>query len=411
MSVSSGDTAWILISSALVMLMTPGVALFYGGMVRRKNILSTLMMSFAALGLVGLLWILYGYSLGFGSDVGGLIGRLDFIGLWGVGQEPSPIYASTVPHLAFMAFQGMFAIITVALITGAVVERIKFSSLLIFSALWLTFVYSPVAHWVWGDGGWLVNLGTLDFAGGTVVHITAGVSAMALAVLLGPRKGFREGEPMEPNNIPMVMIGAGLLWFGWFGFNAGSALTSGGLAASAFVATNTSAAAAAFTWMILSWVYRRPTLLGTATGAVAGLVAITPAAGFVSPIMGIPIGIGAAVICYYCMLFRMNRRIDESLDVWAVHGMGGTWGALATGIFASAAVNSAGADGLLLGNWLQLGKQFLGVAAVWTFAFVVTMILGKLIDITIGLRVSGTEETVGLDISQHGERAYGGLLR
>ena len=310
-----------------------------------------------------------------------------------------------------MVFQGMFAIITVALITGAVVERIKFSSLLIFSALWLTFVYSPVAHWVWGDGGWLVNLGALDFAGGTVVHITAGVSALALAVLLGPRKGFRDGEPMEPNNIPMVMIGAGLLWFGWFGFNAGSALTSGGLAASAFVATNTSAAAAAFTWMILSWIYRRPTLLGTATGAVAGLVAITPAAGFVSPIMGIPIGIGAAVICYYCMLFRMNRRIDESLDVWAVHGMGGTWGALATGIFASAAVNSAGADGLLLGNWLQLGRQFIGVAAVWVFAFVATMILGKLIDITIGLRVSGTEETVGLDISQHGERAYGGVLR
>ena len=411
MSVSSGDTAWILISSALVMLMTPGVALFYGGMVRRKNILSTLMMSFAALGLVGLLWILYGYSLGFGSDVGGLIGRLDFIGLRQVGQEPSPVYASTVPHLAFMVFQGMFAIITVALITGAVVERIKFSSLLIFSALWLTFVYSPVAHWIWGDGGWLVNLGALDFAGGTVVHITAGVSALALAVLLGPRKGFRDGEPMEPNNIPMVMIGAGLLWFGWFGFNAGSALTSGGLAASAFVATNTSAAAAAFTWMILSWIYRRPTLLGTATGAVAGLVAITPAAGFVSPIMGIPIGIGAAVICYYCMLFRMNRRIDESLDVWAVHGMGGTWGALATGIFASAAVNSAGADGLLLGNWLQLGRQFIGVAAVWVFAFVATMILGKLIDITIGLRVSGTEETVGLDISQHGERAYGGVLR
>ncbi len=411
MSISSGDTAWILVSSALVMLMTPGVALFYGGMVRRKNVLSTLMMSFAALGLVGLLWILYSYSLSFGPDIGGLIGRLDFIGLHGVGQEPSPIYASSVPHLAFMVFQAMFATITVALITGAVVERIKFSSLLIFSALWLTIVYCPVAHWVWGNGGWLAKLGALDFAGGTVVHICAGVSALALALILGPRKGFREGEPMEPNNIPMVMIGAGLLWFGWFGFNAGSALTSGGLAASAFVATNTSAAAAAFTWMILSWIYRRPTLLGTTTGAVAGLVAITPAAGFVSPIMGVPIGIGAAVICYYCMLFRMRWHIDESLDVWAVHGMGGTWGALATGIFASVAVNSAGADGLLLGNWLQLGKQFVGVATIWAFAFIATLILGKLIDITIGLRVGGMEETVGLDISQHGERAYGGALR
>lgn len=411
MSISSGDTAWILISSALVMLMTPGVALFYGGMVRRKNVISTIMMSFVALGLVGLLWVLYGYSLGFGPDVGGIVGRLDFIGLRQVGQEPSAIYASTVPHLAFMIFQVMFAIITVALITGAVVERMKFSALLVFSALWLTVVYCPVAHWVWGDGGWLANLGVLDFAGGTVVHINAGVSALALAMLLGPRKGFRNGEPMESNNIPMVVIGAGLLWFGWFGFNAGSALTSGGLAASAFVATNTSAATAAFTWMLLSWIYRRPTLLGTATGAVAGLVAITPAAGFVSPIMGIPIGIGAAVVCYYGMLFRTKWGIDESLDVWAVHGMGGTWGALATGIFASTTINSAGADGLLLGNVLQLVKQFIGVAAVWVFAFAATWVLGKLVDVTIGLRVGGTEETVGLDISQHGERAYGGVLR
>jgi len=411
MPVNPGDTAWILISSALVMLMTPGVALFYGGMVRRKNVLSTMMMSFAALGLVGLLWVLYGYSLSFGTDIGGIIGRLDYLGLRQVGQEPSPIYASTVPHLAFMIFQAMFAIITVALITGAVVERIRFGALLLFSALWLTLVYCPVAHWVWGDGGWLAKLGALDFAGGTVVHICAGISALALALVLGPRRGFCHGEPMEPNNVPMVMLGAGLLWFGWFGFNAGSALTSNGLAASAFVATNTSAAAAAFTWMVLSWMYRRPTLLGTATGAVAGLVAITPAAGFVSPLMGIPIGMGAAIICYYCMLLRMKLRIDESLDVWAVHGMGGAWGALATGIFASAAVNAAGADGLLMGNVLQLGKQAIGVMAVGAFAFAATWVLGKLVDVTVGLRVGSMEETVGLDISQHGERAYGGLLR
>ena len=411
MSVNSGDTAWLLISSALVMLMTPGVALFYGGMVRRKNILSTMMMSFAILAMVGILWVLYGYSLSFGPDKGGLIGGLDFIGLNNVGQEPSDVYATTVPHLAFMIYQAMFAIITVALITGALVERIKFSALMVFSMLWLTLVYSPVAHWVWGSGGWLVRLGVLDFAGGTVVHITAGVSALSLAMLLGPRKSFRNGESTEPNNIPLVALGAALLWFGWFGFNGGSALTSGGLAASAFVATNTSAATAAFTWMVLSWLYRRPTLLGTVTGAVAGLVAITPAAGFVTPLAGIPIGFGAAVICYYCMVLRMKWRVDESLDVWAVHGMGGTWGALATGIFASVAVNGAGADGAIFGNFLQVAKQLAGVAAVWVFAFGATWILGKLVDVTIGLRVPATEETVGLDISQHGERAYGGLIR
>ena len=411
MPVNSADTAWLLISSALVMLMTPGVALFYGGMVRRKNILSTIMMSFAIMAVVGLLWVLYGYSLSFGTDQGGLIGGLDFIGLRGVGQEPSPIYATTVPHLAFMIFQAMFAIITVALITGAVVERIKFSALLVFSVIWFSLVYCPVAHWVWGSGGWLARLGALDFAGGAVVHITAGISALTLAWLLGPRKGFLEKQPMEPNNIPMVALGAGLLWFGWFGFNAGSALTSGGLASSAFVATNTSAAAAAFTWMVLSWIYRRPTILGIATGAVAGLAAITPAAGFVSPVMGIPIGIVAAVVCYYCMLLRTRWSVDESLDVWAVHGMGGTWGVLATGIFASAAVNSAGADGLLLGNAVQVLKQLAGIVAVWAFAFVTTWVLGKVIDVTIGLRVSTVEETVGLDISQHGERAYGGTLR
>lgn len=410
MPINSGDTAWLLASAALVMLMTPGLALFYGGMVRRKNVLSTMMMSFVMLGLVGILWVLYSYSLSFGPDKGGIIGGLDFLGLRNVGQEPSSVYATTTPHLAFMIYQAMFAIITVALFTGAVVDRMKFSALLVFSVLWLTFIYSPIAHWVWG-GGWLAKLGALDFAGGTVVHINAGVSALALALLLGPRKGFREKEPMEAHNIPLVMLGAALLWFGWFGFNAGSALTAGGLASSAFVATNTAAATAAFTWMVLSWLYRRPTALGTATGAVIGLVAITPAAGFVSPLMGIPIGIGAAAVGYYTMLIRAKSGVDDSLDVFACHGMGGLWGALATGIFASVAVNSAGADGLISGNAMLVVKQLVAIASVAVFAFAGTWILGKIVDLTIGLRVSRTEETLGLDISQHGERAYGGLWR
>jgi len=412
MPINTGNTAWILISTALVMLMTPGVALFYGGMVRRKNILSTMMMSFALLGLVSLLWVLYGYSLSFGPDRGGIIGGLDWVGLRHVGQEPSSTYATTVPHLAFMMFQAMFAIITVALVSGAIVERMKFSAFLFFSILWFTVVYCPVAHWVWGSDGWLAKLGALDFAGGTVVHINAGVSALALSILLGPRKGFRERQPMEPNNISLVVLGAGLLWFGWFGFNAGSALTSGGLASNAFAATNTSAATAALTWMILSWIYRRPTILGTATGAVAGLVAITPAAGFVPPLAGIPIGMVAGVVCYYAMLFRAKRMgVDDSLDVWACHGIGGIWGALATGVFASVAINPAGANGLLSGNTMQLARQLLAVAAVCGFAFVVTWVLGKIVDVTMGLRVNSTEETVGLDISQHGERAYGGMPR
>ena len=411
MNVDTGDTAWILMSSALVMLMTPGLALFYGGMVRRKNVLSTIMMSFACLGLVGLLWVIYGYSLSFGADKGGFIGALNFFGLNNVGQDPSSTYATTVPHLAFMVFQGMFAILTVALITGSIVERMKFSALLIFSALWLTVVYTPVAHWVWGSGGWLANFGTLDFAGGAVVHINAGVSALALVVLLGRRRGFPT-DAMEANYIPMVALGAGLLWFGWFGFNAGSALTSGGLASSAFVATNIAAAAAAFTWMIVSWLHKRPTLLGTVTGGVVGLVAITPAAGFVPPLAGIPIGIIAALISYYGMvLLKIKRGMDDSLDVFACHGLGGIWGALATGIFASVAVNSAGADGLIYGGGMQFLKQLLSIVVVGAFTFVVTWILGKLVDITIGLRVDQSEESVGLDISQHGERAYGGLLR
>lgn len=411
MSINTADTAWLLISAAMVLLMTPALAFFYGGLVRRKNFLSTIMMSFACLGLIGVLWVIYGYTLSFGNDVGGFIGGFNFFGLTDVGQDPSGTYASTVPHLLFMAYQGMFAIITVALITGAVVERMKFSALMLFSVVWFTVVYTPVAHWVWGDGGWLLNIGALDFAGGTVVHIAAGMSALSLAILLGPRKSFKLKEPLEPGNIPMVALGAGILWFGWFGFNGGSALASGGLATSAFVSTHISAASAALTWMLISWWYGRPSLLGVVTGAVAGLVAITPAAGFIEPIMAIPIGIGVAFVCYFMMIWRPKTGIDESLDVFAVHGMGGIWGALATGLFCTTAVNSAGADGLFYGNPMQVVLQLVGVVAVGAFAFVMTWIIGKIIQKTIGLRVSKEEESVGLDISQHGERAYGGRLR
>jgi Amt family ammonium transporter len=411
MSINGADTVWILISSALVMLMTPGVALFYGGMVRRKNLLSTMMMSFVCLGLVGLLWVLYGYSLSFGADHGGFIGGFNFLGLMNVGQEPSAVYATTVPHLGFMIFQAMFAIVTVALISGAIVERIKFSSLCVFSALWLTLVYAPVAHWVWGNGGWLAKLGVLDFAGGSVVHLNAGISALALVLLLGRRRGFPQ-DAMAPNNIPLVVLGAGLLWFGWFGFNAGSALTAGGLASSAFVATNTAAASAAFTWMIISWIYRRPTILGTVTGAVAGLATITPAAGYVSPLAAVPIGIVAAIVCYYTMLLiKTKLGFDDSLDVFAVHGVGGILGMLFVGVFASLSVNPAGADGLIAGSSIQLLKQLVGIVTVGAYAFTVTWVLGKVVGRTMGLRVTPSEETVGLDLSQHGERPYGGLLR
>ena len=407
-TISAGDTAWLLTSSALVMLMTPGLAFFYGGMVRSKNLLSTIMMSFMTLGLVGVLWVLYGYSLGFGNDLGGFIGGLNFWGLNNVGMLPSTVstYAPTTPHLAYMIFQAMFAIITVALITGAVVERVKFSSIVVFCVVWLTLVYGPVAHWVWGQGGWLGKLGALDFAGGSVVHINAGVSALALAMVLGPRKGYQPGISVGSlGNVPYIVIGAALLWFGWFGFNAGSALTAGGLAASAFVATNTAAAMAALTWMFLSWFYHRPTVSGIASGAVAGLVAITPAAGFVQPIMGIPIGIGVAVICFYVMRLRSKTKTDDSLDVFACHGMGGTWGCLATGLFASTALTPHG--GAINGYWHQVWVQLASIGAVWAYSFGMTFIIGKVIDKTMGLRVSETEESLGLDISQHGESAYG----
>ncbi len=403
--IDTGDTAWVLISTALVMLMIPAVGLFYGGMVRKKNALSTIMFSFAILALISVQWVLFGYSLAFGHDVAGVIGNLDWIGLNGVGQAPNADYAATIPSMAFMMFQAMFAVITVVLITGAFVERIKFSAFLVFSFLWATLVYDPVAHWVWGAGGWLRNMGTLDFAGGIVVHVSAGVSAVAIALVIGARKGFGK-HTMEPHSIPLTVIGAMLLWFGWFGFNGGSAVASGGLAVNAFVVTNTGGAAAALTWMLLSWYHKKPSVLGTATGGIVGLAAVTPASGFVTPLAAIVIGSVAAVISYYAMLFRMKRNIDESLDVWACHGIGGAWGAIATGIFATTLVNPAGANGLLYGNSGLLVTQIIAVAVTWIYAFAVTFILAKVIDVTIGLRVGEEEEAVGLDVSQHAEKAY-----
>ncbi len=403
--VDTGDTAWVLVSSALVMMMTPALGLFYGGMVRKKNALSTIMFSFAILALISVQWVLYGYSLAFGPDVGHVIGNLNWLGLNGVGQEPNAGYAATIPALAYMIFQAMFAIITVALISGAFVERIKFSAFMLFSLLWATLVYDPIAHWVWGVGGWLRSLGALDFAGGTVVHISSGVSALAIAFVIGSRRGFGK-QAMEPHNIPMVVLGAALLWFGWFGFNGGSAVASNGLATSAFVVTNTSAGAAALMWTLLSWYHKRPSVLGAATGGVVGLVAITPASGFVTPLAAIVIGAVGAVISYYAMLFRSKQPVDDSLDVWACHGLGGTWGAIATGFFATVAVNSAGANGLFYGNPGQVVTQIIAVAVVWVYAFVMTVILAKVVDATVGLRVRDEEESVGLDISQHAEKAY-----
>jgi Amt family ammonium transporter len=408
MPINSGDTAWLLISTALVLLMTPGLAFFYGGMVRKKNLLSTLMMSFIMMAIVSIIWALYGYSLTFSPDIKGVIGGLDWVGLMSVGQNPSPVYASTIPHLVFMMFQMTFAIITVALITGSVVERIKFSGLLIFSIAWFTLVYCPIAHWVWGSGGWLAQMGVLDFAGGTVVHINAGFAALAIAIVLGPRKGFKEKEVMEPNSIPYVVLGTAVLWFGWFGFNAGSALTAGGSAAGALVATNLSGASAAITWMILSWINKRPSALGVATGAVVGLATVTPASGFINPIAAIPIGIAAAAASYYVMLWRTkSNKIDESLDVFACHGIGGITGMIMVGFFATQSFG--GKSGLIDGNGIQILIQLLAIVVTAVFSFVFSWIIAKIVHITIGLRVKDDEESVGLDISQHGERAYGGL--
>jgi Amt family ammonium transporter len=405
--IDSGDTAWVLTSSALVLLMTvPGLALFYGGMVRQKNALGTLMQSFIVLALISVQWVLWGYSLAFGPDKGGIIGGLDWVGLRGVGQTPNADYAATIPHQVFMVFQMMFAVITPALITGSFAERKKFSTFIVFILAWATLVYDPLAHWVWGVGGWLRNLGALDFAGGTVVHISSGVSALAAAIVIGKRRGYGH-QPMPPHNLPLTVMGAGLLWFGWFGFNAGSALAANGLAGHAFTTTNTATAAAALAWMFTEWASRgKPTVLGAASGAVAGLVAVTPAAGFVTPMASIVIGAVAGVICYTACNFKTKLGYDDSLDVVGVHGVGGSWGAIATGIFATKTVNDAGGDGLLYGNPKQLVIQLVAVVVTLLLGFIMTTIILKVLDAIMGLRVTEEDEMAGLDLSQHSETAY-----
>jgi len=400
---NTGDTSFLLVSTALVLLMTPGLGLFYGGMVRAKNVLGTIMHSFFALGVVSIVWALWGYSLAFGPDIGGVIGSLKYFALSGVGMEPHPTYGPTVPHLLFMAFQMMFAVITPALITGAFAERMKFSAYLAFTVLWLTFVYSPVAHWVWG-GGWLGRLGALDFAGGTVVHINSGLAALAAALVIGKRQGFLS-EPFFPHNLPMTLTGAALLWFGWFGFNAGSALGANGLAANAFVATHLAAAMAAVAWVVVEWIHRgKPTTLGAASGAVAGLVGITPAAGFVGPMSALAIGILAGVICFFGVTLKTRFKYDDALDVFGIHGLGGMTGALATGLFARAAVGKV--DGLFFGNPAQFSIQIVAVLASVAFSFIMSLILLKIVDVVIGLRISEEDESAGLDLSQHSETGY-----
>ena len=398
--IDSGDTAWVLTSSALVLLMTPGLAFFYGGLTRQKNVLSTIMYSFMTIGIVGVVWVLWGYSLAFGNDVGGgFIGNLKLFGLNGVSAEEG----GNIPDQAFMIFQAMFAIITPALITGAFAERMKFSAFVIFTILWVTIVYAPVAHWVWHGDGWLFQLGALDFAGGTVVHINAGVAALVAAFVIGPRIGFGQ-RPMTPHNVPMIVLGAALLWFGWFGFNAGSALAANGTAVNAFVATNTATAMAMCAWVAMSWIFgKKPSLVGAASGAVAGLVAITPAAGFVGAMPAIIIGLGAGVICYGAVELLLKLKVDDALAVWGVHGMGGTWGALATGLFVGIGFGGL-AEGVTRGE--QVLYQLAGIGATWGWALVTTAVILVAIKYTLGIRADESQEEEGLDLSQHGEEAY-----
>ncbi len=402
----TGDTAWVLISSALVMIMTPGLAFFYGGMVRKKNMLSVLMQCFIILCVMSVFWVLFGYSLSF-KPGDGFWGGLGWAGLNGVGLEPYADYSATVPHQAFMIFQAMFAIITPALIIGAFAERMKFSSFLVFTLLWATFVYSPVCHWVWAVGGFLRKMGALDFAGGTVVHINAGIAALVTAIVIGKRKNLDKNVP-APHNLPFVALGTALLWFGWFGFNAGSSLSANGLAVNAFVVTNTAAAAAGLSWALIEWIKNgKPTLFGVVSGVVAGLVAITPAAGFVSVVPAVIIGFAVSFLCYFAVSYLKPKfGYDDALDAFGVHCVGGIWGALATGLFASKAVNAAGADGLFFGNPQQLLIQAAAVGITAVYAGVVTFVIYKVVDLVLGARVSEKEELMGLDLTQHHERSY-----
>ncbi|MDD5045204.1 MAG: ammonium transporter [Candidatus Omnitrophica bacterium] len=403
---NSGDTAWVLISSALVMLMTPGLAFFYGGMVRRKNVLGVLMQCFIILCVLSIQWVLFGYSLAFHPG-SGFWGGFGWFGLNGVGLEPYADYAVTIPHQAFMIFQAMFAVITPALIIGAFAERMKFSAFLLFTILWATFVYDPICHWVWGIGGWLRNLGALDFAGGTVVHINAGIAALITALVIGRRKNLDHNAP-APHNLPFVVLGTALLWFGWFGFNAGSALAANGLAVNAFVVTNTCAAAAGLSWACIEWIRNgKPTIFGAVSGGVAGLVAITPGAGYVSVTSAILIGLLVSVFCYIAVsVIKPKLGYDDSLDAFGVHCVGGIWGALATGLFASKLVNPAGNNGLFFGNPKQFLVQLTATGVTIAYAFIVTIVIYKFVDLFIGVRVGEREELMGLDLTQHRESAY-----
>ncbi len=404
--IDTGDTAWVLMSSALVLLMlVPGLALFYGGLVRSKNVLGTVMQCFAILAMVSVLWVLLGYSLAFGPDKGGVIGGLDWAGLNGVGADPHPTYGPTIPHQAFMLFQLMFAAITPALIVGAIAERMRFGAVALFSLLWTLIVYVPLAHWVWG-GGWLAKLGALDFAGGAVVHISSGASALVCAVVLGKRRGYGT-DYMAPHNLPMTLLGTGLLWFGWFGFNGGSALGANGLAVSAILATHSAAAVGAIVWCLVEWRHRgKPTVLGMASGAVAGLATVTPASGYVGPVPAMLIGAAAGLACYFAIVWKGRFGYDDSLDVVGIHGVGGFIGILATGLFASKAINAGGADGLFFGNPGQFGVQLVTAVAVTLFSVVGTFMILKVVDGMTGLRIPAEEEATGLDLSQHNERAY-----